>query len=92
MPVERRRVLYRGHVQGVGFRYTAQRIARGFSVAGTVRNLDDGRVEVVAEGELHEISAFLDAIGQEMGSRIQGVSVETEPPGRERLVGFSIRF
>jgi acylphosphatase len=92
MPVERRRVLYRGHVQGVGFRYTAQRIARGFAVTGTVRNLDDGRVEVVAEGEPDEISAFLEAISQEMAGKIQGASVETEAPGRERLAGFSIRF
>ena len=50
---------YSGHVQGVGFRYTTLSIARGYNVAGFVQNLPDGRVELVAEGEKHEIDAFL---------------------------------
>ena len=37
-------------MQGVGFRYTAKTVATGFEVTGTVRNLPDGRVEVIAEG------------------------------------------
>ena len=51
MPRERRRVVFSGRVQGVGFRFTCQSLARGFDVAGYVRNLADGRVELVAEGE-----------------------------------------
>ena len=43
-----RRVLYEGHVQGVGFRFATKNIARGFDVVGTVRNLPDGRVELEA--------------------------------------------
>ena len=52
------RVLYSGHVQGVGFRYTAKAVASGFEVTGTVRNLADGRVELLAEGTRDELDGF----------------------------------
>jgi acylphosphatase len=62
--MERRRlqILYSGRVQGVGFRYAAKMTARGFDVTGTVRNLADGRVELIAEGEGAELEAFQEAI------------------------------
>jgi acylphosphatase len=53
---------YTGKVQSVGFRYTARTVATGFEVTGTVRNLDDGRVELVAEGARPELEEFLAAI------------------------------
>ena len=55
-------ILYSGHVQGVGFRYTVKTVSTGFEVAGTVRNLPDGQVELVAEGERDELKAFGEAI------------------------------
>ena len=55
-------LLYSGHVQGVGFRYTAKTVAAGFEVIGTVRNLPDGRVELIAEGPREELDAFRAAI------------------------------
>ena len=55
-------VLYSGHVQGVGFRYTAKSVAAGLEVTGTVRNLPDGRVELVAEGVRSELDEFRRAI------------------------------
>jgi acylphosphatase len=55
-------VFYSGHVQGVGFRYTVRSVAAGFEVTGTVRNLSDGRVELVAEGPKRELEDFLNAI------------------------------
>jgi acylphosphatase len=55
-------VFYSGHVQGVGFRYTVKSVAAGFEVTGTVRNLPDGRVELVAEGPGEELEAFRKAI------------------------------
>lgn len=55
-------VFYAGRVQGVGFRYAAKTVASGFEVTGTVRNLDDGRVELVAEGLRSELEAFRTAI------------------------------
>ena len=53
---------YSGHVQGVGFRYTAKAVAAGFEVNGTIRNLADGRVELIAEGSREELEAFRTAI------------------------------
>ena len=55
-------VFYSGSVQGVGFRYTAKSVASGFEVTGTVRNLRDGGVELIAEGERGELEAFRGAI------------------------------
>jgi acylphosphatase len=55
-------IWYSGHVQGVGFRLTARHVAAGYEVVGTVKNLPDGRVELVAEGEREELEAFRAAI------------------------------
>ena len=51
-------VFYEGNVQGVGFRYSVRQIAKGFDVTGSVRNLRDGRVELLATGEEDEVRAF----------------------------------
>ena len=59
---QRMRVFYSGRVQGVGFRYNVKSTAAGFEVTGTVRNLTDGRVELVAEGQRAELDAFRAAI------------------------------
>jgi acylphosphatase len=75
-----RHVYYTGRVQGVGFRYTAAGVARGYSVAGFVRNLPDGRVELVAEGEDTEVSGFLEAVRDRMNGLIEGLSVQDEAP------------
>jgi acylphosphatase len=53
-----RRYYVAGQVQGVGYRYFAQRVARDFGVRGWARNLDDGRVEVFALGTLHQLDDF----------------------------------
>jgi acylphosphatase len=54
----RMKVYYSGRVQGVGFRYAVKALAPGFEVTGTIKNLADGRVELVAEGEKSELEAF----------------------------------
>ena len=51
-----RRWIVRGRVQGVGFRYFAQRAAAGLGLTGYARNLDDGRVEVYAAGPQEKLS------------------------------------
>ncbi len=63
---------YAGRVQGVGFRYTAKTVATGFEVTGVVRNLADGRVELIAEGAKGELQAFQQAIREsEVGGLIR---------------------
>lgn len=92
MPSERRRVHYSGRVQGVGFRFTSSRLAGSFDVAGNVRNLADGRVELVVEGEPAVIDAFLDAVRRALGDKIHGVETSVEPAGDPPLEGFGIRY
>jgi acylphosphatase len=58
----RLRIFYSGRVQGVGFRYTAKAVAAGFEITGVIRNLPDGRVELIAEGARAELEAFREAI------------------------------
>jgi acylphosphatase len=58
----RLQIFYSGRVQGVGFRWIAKTIAAGFEITGTVRNLPDGRVELVAEGARKELEAFREAV------------------------------
>ncbi len=83
-------VFYAGRVQGVGFRYTTREIAKGFEVAGHVLNLDDGRVELVAEGEEAELREFLQAIRtSELGDYIRSAS-ETWKTATETCKGFVI--
>ena len=68
---KRLHVLYSGRVQGVGFRYTAKTVATGFEVTGIVRNLADGRVELIAEGLKDELEGFQQAIRESgLGSLI----------------------
>lgn len=55
-------IFYTGRVQGVGFRYTAKRTALEFEITGVVRNLPDGRVELLAEGDRAELEAYAEAV------------------------------
>jgi acylphosphatase len=77
-----RKIHYFGSVQGVGFRYTARDVAAGFAVAGYVRNLDNGEVELVAQGEAAEVDRFLAALEERMTGYIEGRRDEDEPVGR----------
>jgi acylphosphatase len=85
-----KRVYYSGRVQGVGFRYTAQRLAGGFAVAGYVRNLPSGEVELVAEGAPEEVDGFLAAVAGQMARYIDETTVRDEPPAGYK--GFQIRY
>lgn len=79
MSVDRCRltVHYSGHVQGVGFRYTARSLAPGYEVTGKVRNLSDGRVELVLEGDRDELEAFRQAVRESgLGSLIRNESAQ----------------
>jgi len=84
-----KRVYYQGRVQGVGFRYTTHGLAQGFAVTGYVKNLFDGRVELVVEGEAAEVERFLSALGRQMAPYIETKQELDEPPGG--FESFSIR-
>jgi acylphosphatase len=71
----RKHVFYSGRVQGVGFRYTVNTIARNYQVTGWVRNLHDGRVELLAEGASQELQAMLADIAAAMGGNIKGADI-----------------
>ena len=76
-----RQVFYEGRVQGVGFRFTVKQRAHGYDVVGWVRNLEDGRVELVCGGEREEVEAFLEAIAEsELKSHIKHATVLPIPP------------
>jgi acylphosphatase len=75
-----KRLYYSGRVQGVGFRYTARQLAQGYAVAGHVRNLDDGRVEVLVEGAADQVEAFLAALGRQLAGYIENVTSQHESP------------
>jgi acylphosphatase len=83
-------VFFAGHVQGVGFRYSVLQVAKEFEVAGFVRNLADGRVEVQAEGTLKDVDAFIAAVQDKMHGFIR----KTERNDAKRAPefrGFAIR-
>ena len=69
-------VHYGGRVQGVGFRWTVIRTAGGFDVTGFVRNLHDGRVQLVAEGHAAEVDRFLAEIRATMGANIRDEQID----------------
>lgn len=88
---QRREVYYSGRVQGVGFRYTVRMLVSRFAVKGFVKNLHDGRVQLVAEGQAAEIQRFLDAVAAEMRYYVSHTQ-ETVGPATGRFHGFEIRF
>ena len=75
----RRHCYFSGRVQGVGFRYTTRNIAISYDVTGFVRNLPDGRVELVAEGPGSQVDGFIEAICDRMKSYIRQTSLNDEP-------------
>lgn len=88
--VQHETVYFTGHVQGVGFRYTASQIAREFEVTGYVKNLADGRVQLELEGRAGEIAGYIDAVEERMHSHIRKIERTT---GRRAACfkGFEIR-
>jgi acylphosphatase len=83
-------VCYEGRVQGVGFRASVLSLAKGFEVTGWVRNLPDGRVEMLASGEESEIEEFLTSIGEShLAGHIEHRSVIPVQP-QAGLRGFRI--
>lgn len=68
-----RTVLFSGHVQGIGFRVTAVHLAHDLPLSGTVRNLDDDRVELVVAGEAKDIDTLIERLREHFGAFLRTV-------------------
>ena len=86
-----KRVFYEGRVQGVGFRFSVKSITTGYEVVGSVKNLIDGRVELLVQGEENEVDEFLQAILDSHLRRHINRFMIHETPLQKGLKGFEIR-
>lgn len=85
-------ILADGVVQGVGFRFFTERTANRYGLAGWVRNLPDGRVEMEVEGEEGALNGFLSEVRRGPAhARVTRVQVDRRPPTGQ-LQGFEVRF
>jgi len=87
----RRTTWFEGTVQGVGFRYTACDVAARFPVTGYVRNLRDGRVELVAEGPPEQVDRFIAAVRDALRHYIRDVE-QTDGPATGEFERFGVRY
>ena len=87
-----RRYLISGRVQGVGFRYFAKDVADREGVTGWVRNLPDGRVEALVEGEEETVTRVERLLWQGPGgARVSAVAVDDTEPASGAYHEFSVR-
>ncbi len=84
-------VYYSGRVQGVGFRYAVCRLSGGFDVKGFVRNLPDGRVQLIAEGRIAQLDLFLESIQAQMSDNILAKHLDRQEP-RGEFSDFQLRW
>jgi acylphosphatase len=86
------RLVARGRVQGVGFRWFTQSAARALGLAGWVRNRRDGTVEVEVRGERAAVEALVERLRQgPSGSGVSAVDVDWLPDPGDAPDGFGIR-
>ncbi|MDF1656426.1 MAG: acylphosphatase [Verrucomicrobiales bacterium] len=86
-----RQYIFAGRVQGVGFRYSTKRLAKGFDILGWVKNLPDGRVELQIMGEEEELDEFIEELNDSpLGHHIQEQEERTVPL-LDDVIGFSIQ-
>jgi acylphosphatase len=77
-PVRACMVYYGGKVQGVGFRATTAEIARDYPVTGWVKNLDDGRVQLLVEGPEEAVDKFLKKVHDRWKDNIEKEEVKKQ--------------
>jgi acylphosphatase len=84
-------IIFMGRVQGVGFRFTAHRMANRHFLTGFVRNLPDGTVEMLAQGQSHDINDCVAEIKQAVHGCITETRIEETTPD-PRHTDFRITF
>ncbi|MDO5026416.1 MAG: acylphosphatase [Tissierellia bacterium] len=72
--MQRYKIIFKGRVQGVGFRYRALRIANSLNLLGSVKNLYDGSVEVILQGKKLAINTFIKRIKEERFIRVEDIN------------------
>ena len=86
-----RHIIFSGRVQGVGFRFTAHRMAGRHQLTGYVRNLSDGTVEMLAQGPAEEIDDCVKDIQQSLISYVRETKIKEVPPN-PKYTDFRITF
>ncbi len=89
--MKRVHVFYSGNIQGIGFRFATLDFAQKLSINGWVKNLADGRVEIVVEGQEKILQVFLDKVGKQFQNYIKDVKLEWQKP-IEEFKNFEIKF
>lgn len=85
----RKHFIFEGYVQGVGFRFRAQRAAESRGISGWVRNCYDGSVEMEAEGDPNDIEDMLTALQKNQWASIESIHERDIP--LKNTSSFSIR-
>ena len=86
-----KRIIFTGRVQGIGFRFTALDTANRLNLVGTVRNLPNGTVEMMAQGPIQDIDDCIRNIEQSLESYIKQTKIE-EIPLNPQYKDFRITF
>ena len=84
-------IIFAGHVQGVGFRFTAHRMASCYHLTGFVRNLSDGTVEMLAQGPAEDIEECIRDIEEALAGYVGETLIDEVPPD-PRYTDFKITF
>lgn len=86
-----KRIIFTGRVQGVGFRFTAHSVARHCRLKGFIRNLPDGNVEMLAQGQAEDIDNCLSLIKETFADCIRDIQLEDIEPDN-KYEDFRITF
>ena len=85
------RIVYSGRVQGVGFRWQVNQVSEDFAVTGFVRNLEDGTVELLVEGDSSEVRGMIEAVEKKLKDFWHS-KVADERAGNPHYEEFSIDY
>ena len=86
-----KKIIFVGRVQGVGFRFTAQRMAKRYGLTGQVRNVPDGTVEMIAQGPAGDIDDCISEIRETFGSYVTDMKIIEIPPD-PKFTDFRMTF
>lgn len=84
-------ILFKGSVQGIGFRWTARKFAESNHLSGWVKNLPDGRVELTVQGDKDKIVNFIINLEEAMAGYIVQKDIDWQSP-KQNFHDFEIRF